>query len=170
MMRVAFVASVATVASAAPGLHEDRLAQIQTILDTPGVLWTPAVNGKFASEAPGASKSLCGVKGDWKGEVAAAVDRGEITPFAGNRLLSSHIPEAFDSATNWPQCAKTIGDIRDQSNCGCFGLSPLQKQRLIACVSQRTLPCCYPFPRRMFVSVLHMMVAMVGISPRRGDI
>jgi cathepsin B len=119
MMRVAFVASVATVASAAPGLHEDRLAQIQTILDTPGVLWTPAVNGKFASEAPGASKSLCGVKGDWKGEVAAAVDRGEITPFAGNRLLSSHIPEAFDSATNWPQCAKTIGDIRDQSNCGC---------------------------------------------------
>jgi len=29
------------------------------------------------------------------------------------------IPDAFDSATNWPDCAKTIGDIRDQSNCGC---------------------------------------------------
>jgi len=26
---------------------------------------------------------------------------------------------AFDSATNWPKCAKTIGDIRDQSMCGC---------------------------------------------------
>merc|ERR1711862_1072757 len=27
--------------------------------------------------------------------------------------------EAFDSAENWPKCAKIIGDIRDQSNCGC---------------------------------------------------
>merc|ERR1719171_2220050 len=29
------------------------------------------------------------------------------------------IPEEFDSEKQWPQCAKTIGDIRDQSNCGC---------------------------------------------------
>jgi len=28
-------------------------------------------------------------------------------------------PTEFDSATNWPNCAKTIGDIRDQSMCGC---------------------------------------------------
>jgi cathepsin B len=28
-------------------------------------------------------------------------------------------PSDFDSATNWPNCAKTIGDIRDQSMCGC---------------------------------------------------
>merc|ERR1719273_2333911 len=28
-------------------------------------------------------------------------------------------PSDFDSATNWPDCAKVIGDIRDQSNCGC---------------------------------------------------
>merc|ERR1711990_622601 len=29
------------------------------------------------------------------------------------------IPDSFDSETNWPQCAKMINDIRDQSNCGC---------------------------------------------------
>merc|ERR1712187_944445 len=29
------------------------------------------------------------------------------------------MPESFDSEANWPKCAKIIGDIRDQSNCGC---------------------------------------------------
>merc|ERR1711967_91051 len=29
------------------------------------------------------------------------------------------IPDSFDSETNWPKCAKVIGDIRDQSMCGC---------------------------------------------------
>merc|ERR1740121_1599098 len=29
------------------------------------------------------------------------------------------LPESFDSEQNWPACAKIIGDIRDQSNCGC---------------------------------------------------
>merc|ERR1719510_1327941 len=36
-------------------------------------------------------------------------------------LLNNNItvPESFDSATNWPECADVINDIRDQSNCGC---------------------------------------------------
>merc|ERR1712048_488131 len=29
------------------------------------------------------------------------------------------LPDDFDSEQHWPQCAKIIGDIRDQSNCGC---------------------------------------------------
>merc|ERR1711881_469343 len=32
---------------------------------------------------------------------------------------NAFIPDNFDSAEHWPQCAKLIGDIRDQSNCGC---------------------------------------------------
>jgi len=28
-------------------------------------------------------------------------------------------PESFDSEANWPQCKKVIGEIRDQSMCGC---------------------------------------------------
>jgi len=31
----------------------------------------------------------------------------------------AEIPENFDSETNWPACAKVIGEIRDQSGCGC---------------------------------------------------
>jgi len=41
--------------------------------------------------------------------------------FAKNatNLATIEIPENFDSEANWPKCAKVIGDIRDQSNCGC---------------------------------------------------
>jgi len=118
-MRSTIIASALAVAAAVSG-HPDRLAQIQEILDTPGVLWKPALNFRFGSEAPGASKSLCGVKDNWKEELNKAIERGDIKRFrAEGRLRDVQIPDSFDSATNWPQCAKTIGDIRDQSNCGC---------------------------------------------------
>jgi hypothetical protein len=31
------------------------------------------------------------------------------------QLTHMDVPESFDSETNWPHCAKVIGDIRDQS-------------------------------------------------------
>merc|ERR1711879_153556 len=46
------------------------------------------------------------------------VQRGEIVE-APKGLTAAEIPDSFDSAEQWPQCAKIIGDIRDQSNCGC---------------------------------------------------
>mmetsp|Transcript_11498 Transcript_11498/g.24109 ORF Transcript_11498/g.24109 Transcript_11498/m.24109 type:complete len:373 (+) Transcript_11498:76-1194(+) len=117
-MRTLFVlASFATVA-ASP--HADRLAQIREIQNTPGVLWTAAVHERFATEAPGASKVLNGVKGDWSADIEAAVARHEIHRFSEELLgATQDPPESFDSAENWPQCAKTIGDVRDQSACGC---------------------------------------------------
>jgi len=99
-------------------VHQDRSAQIQEIQNTPGVLWTAGATPKFASQAPGASKSLCGVNGDWKASVQDAIARGNVKRFQP-LLAATEIPENFDSETNWPQCAKIIGDIRDQSNCGC---------------------------------------------------
>jgi len=80
-------------------------------------MWTAQANARFAADAPGASKDLCGVKGNHSEAIADAVARGEI-----ERLLhdsSNPMPESFDSEENWPHCAKIIGDIRDQSNCGC---------------------------------------------------
>merc|ERR1719408_169815 len=84
---------------------------------TPGVLWRAEAHIRFAHLPPGASKDLCGVKGNQTAFVEAAVARGEI-----ERVLTdpnAAIPDEFDSETNWPSCAKIIGDIRDQSACGC---------------------------------------------------
>merc|ERR1711977_793393 len=46
-----------------------------------------------------------------------AISKGEIEEVHHDENVL--IPESFDSEQNWPQCAKVIGDIRDQSNCGC---------------------------------------------------
>jgi len=42
---------------------------------------------------------------------------GEVEEF--QPVANAVVPASFDSETNWPKCAKIIGDIRDQSNCGC---------------------------------------------------
>merc|ERR1712003_54694 len=70
-----------------------------------------------AARAPGASQDMNGVRGDQKAIVADLVSRGEIVEHVANE--NAAVPESFDSEQNWPQCAKIIGDIRDQSNCGC---------------------------------------------------
>ena len=54
---------------------------------------------------------------------------GNFVPILGLRFFSgggaaeapeiAALPDSFDSEAHWPQCAKVIGDIRDQSNCGC---------------------------------------------------
>merc|ERR1711977_150620 len=105
--------------NSAPGVevHPDRMAQIREIENTPGVLWKAAPHARFASQAPGASKDLCGVKGDHKATIKEAISKGEIEEVHHDENVL--IPESFDSEQNWPQCAKIIGDIRDQSNCGC---------------------------------------------------
>jgi cathepsin B len=104
--------------SQAVDVHPERKAQISEIENTPGVLWKAAPHPRFASQAPGASKDLCGVIGDQKEAVADAVAKGEVELHKPT-LSAAEIPDDFDSEQNWPQCAKIIGDIRDQSNCGC---------------------------------------------------
>jgi len=58
-----------------------------------------------------------GVKTSWTHAIRDAVAKGDVQLFAAEENLA--VPESFDSETNWPKCAKIIGDIRDQSNCGC---------------------------------------------------
>lgn len=99
-------------------VHPERAAMIDAIQASTGVLWKASAHPRFAAEAPGASRSLCGVKGDPKEAIAAGVARGDITRVLYG-VAAMELPEEFDSETNWPQCAKIIGDIRDQSNCGC---------------------------------------------------
>ena len=49
---------------------------------------------------------------------------------------AADIPDEFQSADAWPNCASTINDIRDQSNCGCcwaFGAASAASDR--ACIA-----------------------------------
>jgi cathepsin B len=98
-------------------VHPDRAAQIKEIENTPGVHWKPVAHPRFASQAPGASSDMNGVKGDQAKNIKDLILKGEIHRIEADANLA--IPESFDSAEHWPQCAKIINDIRDQSNCGC---------------------------------------------------
>jgi len=99
------------------GVHALRAAQIAAINPNASVHWRAAAQPRFASLAPGASANSNGVRGDWAADIREAIAKGEIELFDGD--VNAEIPDEFDSETNWPACAKIIGDIRDQSNCGC---------------------------------------------------
>ena len=111
--------SISALALAAPieqEVHPDRLAQI-AIVNGAGASWKAAAHPRFASDKPGASVNLLGVKGDWKADIAEGLRTGEIVEFVPKSNVA--IPDTFDAETNWPQCAQSISMIRDQSNCGC---------------------------------------------------
>merc|ERR1719235_2793005 len=103
----------------APGqaVHPERAAQIEEIQKTPGVMWKAAAHPRFATRAPGAFKDMNGIKGDHKQSIADGLASGELVAHEAD--ANAAVPDSFDSEQNWPQCAKIIGDIRDQSNCGC---------------------------------------------------
>lgn len=103
----------------ASATHDDRLAQLNILQNTPGMTWQAGASTRFANEAPGASATLNGVKSNWRETVQAGIASGAIKPRQTPNLESMDIPEEFDSEKQWPKCAKMIGDIRDQSNCGC---------------------------------------------------
>ena len=94
-------ASQLSVPSPLTGVHPDRSTQIEEIKKTTGVTWTAAAHPRFANQAPGASKSLCGVQGSWSHSIADAVKKGEVTIFAADE--NAAIPDSFDSETNWPK-------------------------------------------------------------------
>jgi len=75
---------------------------------------------------------------------AAMETRAQFAKTSTTKLSSVKIPDSFDSETNWPECAKVIGDIRDQSNCGCcwaFGAAEAASDRLcIATKGKVVLP------------------------------
>jgi len=63
-----------------------------------------------------------------------------VVPFVGD--ANAVVPDDFDSETNWPDCAKIIGDIRDQSNCGCcwaFGGAEAASDRMCIATKAKTM-------------------------------
>mmetsp|Transcript_19735 Transcript_19735/g.45644 ORF Transcript_19735/g.45644 Transcript_19735/m.45644 type:complete len:369 (-) Transcript_19735:306-1412(-) len=119
--------------------REEMVAQINAV---EGLTWKAGVSDKFRDMPLGASRALYGAKTVSEGEMAMAIAKGdlEIAPIVTD---TSDIPDEFDSETNWPECAKTIGDIRDQSNCGCcwaFGAASAASDRACIATGGQNMP------------------------------
>ena len=81
--------------------------------------------------------ALYGLRPESRDELTAAVADGRVAlaPIVSAEV-AARIPDAFDSVDAFPACAKVIGDIRDQSNCGCcwaFGAASAASDR--ACIA-----------------------------------
>jgi cathepsin B len=106
-MKFLFVALAATLASAnQPTVEEQNFVNK---INSKTNLWRAEANGQDMK----AFRRLLGVH---QGKSYDAVQK---LPRATSKIADDAIPDSFDSATNWPQCAPVINDIRDQSMCGC---------------------------------------------------
>jgi len=121
----------------------DRMRVVAEINAQPNMTWVAGMSPRFAGEPVGSSKSLCGVPLDNVERIKELIAAGEIE-HVNTASANFAPPDAFDSETNWPDCAKVIGDIRDQSNCGCcwaFGGASAASDRLcIATQAKVTVP------------------------------
>jgi len=108
---VAALVALVALASAAPMINDQSI--VDKINSVPSILWKAGMNPRFDNTPLSQLKSLNGVKPDSR-EQALALPRAD-----HSYIADEDIPDSFDSATNWPACAKVINDIRDQSNCGC---------------------------------------------------
>jgi len=117
MMKIALLLCAIAAAIAAP-LGNETMINDQRVVDAinsqPGILWKAGLSPRFEGMALSAFKAFAG--GVHMEASAAALQR---LPVVDTMIDDADVPDEFDSATNWPQCAKVITDIRDQSNCGC---------------------------------------------------
>jgi len=123
-MKLVFAALIG-MACATPS---ERAASIEQHEKTPGVLWKAGPVERFTPYDFGLGlKPLMGVTQE------AMESRRQFAANYKPEISTMAIPDSFDSETNWPQCAKVIGDIRDQSACGCcwaFGAASAASDRL----------------------------------------
>jgi len=115
-----------------PPANATRGEYVDYLNSLPGT-WKAGVNARFADKPLGYSKRLCGVKNWPTNELDKLVKEGIVKTPTEEWLSTIDPPESFDSETNWPNCAEVIGDIRDQSDCGCcwaFGAATAASDRL----------------------------------------
>ena len=136
-MKLAILALAFAGTAAASNVHDaQRAAAIDTVNALPGLTWKAGVNPRFKGAPVGAAKELCGVDmTESESDLRRAIHQGHVVP--ETRALTpaeiAALPDSFDSEAHWPQCAKVIGDIRDQSACGCcwaFGGAEAASDRL----------------------------------------
>jgi cathepsin B len=115
MMSRFVLAAIVVVAAveAVPTPMVNDVPFVDSINSVPGLTWKAGFNQRFANQPAHSFRSSLGVKADSLAAVKAL-------PVEDNsHIADESIPDSFDSEENWPKCAKVIGDIRDQSMCGC---------------------------------------------------
>ena len=146
MLKSVFIAGTLGGAAVANVHDDERTAMIEIINKMDGVKWTAGHNERFRGmPVHGSMKRLCGVHNTSTTILEQAIMEGKAIRKSIRPKGDALIPAAFDSETNWPECAKVIGDIRDQSNCG---KTPMLDQILPTC--QRLMfffsqGCCWAF-------------------------
>jgi len=113
-------------------LHDNERQKIIDIVNNhPEALWTAGHNERFKGQPVGSSKILCGAKKTSKEFIESEIALGNAVRAAN--VTGDKLPTSFDSVENWPQCADVIGEIRDQSACGCcwaFGAAEAASDRM----------------------------------------
>lgn len=134
-MKFAAASLCATVAAAA---SVDHVAERQKMVDEINDMqqsWTAHMPPAFTGKPIGSFRTLLGVKDNNVQLLNDAIAAGQVVV---SDAVADVIPEEFDSATNWPECADIISDIRDQSNCGtcwCFGAVEAASDRM--CIASK---------------------------------
>jgi len=114
-----------------PNLHWHEREKIIQEINNKQSTWTAHHNPRFYNQPIGIAKNLCGAKKMPREMLKTLPDVNIIN--INKTFEELGLPDEFDSATNWPQCADVINDIRDQSNCGCcwaFGAAEAASDRL----------------------------------------
>ena len=105
------LAALCVAGAAAVNEHNARQEALVDEVNSKQPLWKAAINDRFRGQSLDAMKVLLGAK--------ASRDILSKHAFQGLQTPGFIAPNEFDSLSRWPQCAKTIDDIRDQSACGC---------------------------------------------------
>jgi cathepsin B len=143
MKSVMMLAIVAPVFSAPlDDARAERQAMVDEINNTPGITWRASMDTRFAGQPIGASASLIGARAPNADELA---NMGDVEEVLYNEEVDRRIgapPTDFDARKAFPDCAKVIGDIRDQSMCGCcwaFGTAEAASDRLCIATKGKTM-------------------------------
>merc|ERR550539_1506581 len=143
MFKVAAFAAGAAALST-PEQHDPaRHREVERINNTPGITWQAGIPTRFKGQPLGTMKTLLGV--DTENNLKHIQDGVSAGMYDVVKAPADFVmPDSFDSETNWPECKNVIGDIRDQSNCGCCwafgGASAASDRMCIATKAQTKVP------------------------------